>query len=403
VRVLDQKWSDRGELCLILERLHGRDFEEYLADREAQRKKLGLGELVDLLTPVALTLEAAHAAGILHRDIKPSNIFITNTNEVRLLDFGFAKFVSLRGLTRVGHVAGSPSYIAPEAWGGQPDTLDARVDVYGLAAVVFRALAARPPFQAAKVYDLYRMVVEAERPSLRQFRPDLPQDIDDWVQQSLAIDPNHRFSQIRALWNALSGIVAQASVPPESEVTRPDHSPPAPPSSLDESDSSEPVVLSSADAVSLSESLDKSKPDAASASASASEQLPDTVAASQLEPRLPEAAALLASDDVAPESVPIPLVDSKVLAKGSEGQPRSGTALKVDVAPDSAIPDTELSPPRSFPVPKSEPAPKSASAPKSESELAPKSGESGVAPATLSNPAGNPPASAKSEPPPRSK
>jgi serine/threonine-protein kinase len=399
VRVLDQKWSDSGELCLILERLHGRDFEDYLADREARRKKLGLGELVDLLTPVALTLEAAHAAGILHRDIKPSNIFITNTNEVRLLDFGFAKFVSLRGLTRVGHVAGSPSYIAPEAWGGQPDTLDARVDVYGLAAVVFRALAARPPFQAAKVYDLYRMVTEAQRPSLRQFRPDLPQDIDDWVEQSLAIDPNHRFSQIRALWNALSGIVAQASVPPESEVTRPDHSPPAPPSSLDESDSSEPVVLSSADAVSLSESLDKSKPDAASESES--EQLPDTVAASQLEPKLPEGDTRLASDEVAPESVPIPLVDSKVLAKGSEGQPRSGTALKVDAAPESAIPDTELSPPRSFPIPKSEPAPRSASAPKS--EPAPKSGESGAAPTSHSNPAGNPPASAKSEPPPRSK
>ncbi|MDQ2643940.1 MAG: protein kinase [Myxococcota bacterium] len=397
VRVLDQKWSDRGELCLILERLHGRDFEDYLAEVESRNKQLPLAQVVDLLTPVARTLESAHAAGILHRDIKPSNIFITKTGEVRLLDFGFAKFVSLRGLTRVGHVAGSPSYIAPEAWGGQPDTLDARVDVYGLAAVVFRALAARPPFQAAKVYDLYRMVTEAKRPSLRQFRPDLPPDIDDWVEQSLAIDPNHRFSQIRALWNALSGIVARASVAPESQTTRPDNPPRTPSRSLDESDSSVPVVLSSADAVSLSESLEKSKPDAAPES----EPLPDTVASSELVPPEPlDAAKAEASEEPAPESVPILLLDSKVVSKGSEGEPRSGTTLKADLPPDSAIPDTELSPPMSFPIPTSEPAPKSAPAPKSESS--PKSGPGGP-PEPPANSARNPPVSAKSEPPPRSK
>lgn len=384
VRVLDQKWSDRGELCLILERLHGRDFEDYLAEREEKRQKLGLGEVVDLLTPVALTLEAAHAAGILHRDIKPSNIFITNSKEVRLLDFGFAKFVTLRGLTRVGHVAGSPSYIAPEAWGGQPDRLDARVDVYGLAAVVFRALAARPPFQAAKVYDLYRMVTEAKRPSLRQFRPELPPDIDDWVEQSLAIDPNHRFSQVRALWNALSGIVARASAPPDSVPTRPDHSPPEPPPSLRDSEPSGPVLLSSADAVSLSESLDKSGP----APAPESDPLPDTVVNSELEP--------------APESVPIPLVDSKVLAKGS--QPRSGPALKAELPPDSEIPDTELSPPMSFPVPTaeptSEPGPPAESGPTS--ETAPTSELPKSAPRSTENLSEKPPPSTKSEPPPRS-
>jgi serine/threonine-protein kinase len=214
VRVLDQKWSERGELCLILERLHGRDFEDYLIERETSGRRTGLSELVDLLTPVARTLETAHAAGILHRDIKPSNIFITKDGGVRLLDFGFAKFVSLRGLTRAGHVAGSPSYIAPEAWGGKPDVLDARVDVYGLAAVVFRALAGHPPFQSAKVYDLFKMVTEAPRPSLRQFRPDLPEDIDAWVELSLAIDPDQRFSQIHALWTAISSISARSRPPP---------------------------------------------------------------------------------------------------------------------------------------------------------------------------------------------
>lgn len=203
VRVLDQKWSDRGELCLILERLHGVDFEDHLAKRETAGQRFALLELVTLLEPIALTLDAAHQAGILHRDVKPANIFVVASGGVRLLDFGFAKFITLRGLTRLGYVAGSPSYIAPESWSGSTDGLDHRIDVYGLATVLFRALSGRAPFQAKAVLELHKLVTEAPRPSLHALRPDLPVDIDDWVQQALAIHPDERFMSVRALWSAL--------------------------------------------------------------------------------------------------------------------------------------------------------------------------------------------------------
>jgi eukaryotic-like serine/threonine-protein kinase len=211
VRVLDQKWSERGELCLVLERLHGVDFEDYLAGREGMGQRFSLPELVALLEPIAKTLEAAHGAGILHRDVKPANIFVVEGGGVRLLDFGFAKFITLRGLTRLGYVAGSPSYIAPESWSGSPDGLDHRIDVYGLATVAFRALAGRPPFQANTVLDLHRLVTHAARPSLHALRPDLPADIDAWVEQALAIDPDERFMSVRALWSSLGGIAEQST------------------------------------------------------------------------------------------------------------------------------------------------------------------------------------------------
>lgn len=219
VRVLDQKWSDHGELCLILERLHGVDFEEYLTRREAAGSRVEVKELVDLLEPITATLEAAHAAGILHRDVKPANIFVVDDGSVRLLDFGFAKFITLRGLTRLGFVAGSPSYIAPETWSGTSDALDHRVDVYALGAVAFRALAGRPPFKAEKVVDLYQLVMHAPRPSLHALRPDLPPEIDDWVERALAIDPNERFLSARALWSAL-GAVALRSINPSASTDK---------------------------------------------------------------------------------------------------------------------------------------------------------------------------------------
>jgi len=209
VRVLDQKWSERGELCLVLERLHGVDLEDYLAAREGEGRRFDLLELVNLLDPIAATLEAAHSAGILHRDVKPANIFVVDSGSVRLLDFGFAKFITLRGLTRLGYIAGSPSYIAPESWSGPPDGLDHRIDVYGLATVAFRSLAGRPPFQASSVLELHRLVTNAPRPSLHAIRPDLPREIDAWVQQALAIDPDQRFRSVRALWSALGAIAGR--------------------------------------------------------------------------------------------------------------------------------------------------------------------------------------------------
>ena len=123
------------------------------------------------MDPVVHTLEVAHNAGILHRDIKPGNIFVLNDGTVRLLDFGFAKFVRMRGLTMAGFVAGSPSYIAPEAWKGDPGLLDQRIDVYGLAVVMFRALTGKPPFVAGELVELLKMATTGKRPSLHKLAP----------------------------------------------------------------------------------------------------------------------------------------------------------------------------------------------------------------------------------------
>jgi serine/threonine-protein kinase len=213
VRVFDQQWTDDGALCLVMELLHGRDFEMYLRSLESAGQRLDLPLLFRLLGPIVDTLEIAHDQGILHRDLKPPNIFVQEplgTGGVKLLDFGFAKFVRLKSVTAAGFVAGSPSYIAPESWRGDPDAVDRRIDVYGLAAVIFRALAGRPPFVSDDLRELLRLATSGPRPSLHAIRPDLPQEIDDWVHQALAIDPADRFFRVRALWNAFHEAVGYA-------------------------------------------------------------------------------------------------------------------------------------------------------------------------------------------------
>lgn len=203
VRVFHQVWGDDGTLYLIMELLRGSNLETCLDAANQHGKLLELTDLAPIMEPVVNTLEVAHAAGILHRDLKPGNIFVQTDGSVRLLDFGFAKFLRMRTVTLAGHVAGSPSYIAPECWKETTESLDQRIDVYGLSAVVFRALAGRPPFVGDGVIQIMRQCCSAPRPSLHALRPDLPAAVDDWVQAALAIERDERFSTVRASWRAL--------------------------------------------------------------------------------------------------------------------------------------------------------------------------------------------------------
>jgi serine/threonine-protein kinase len=144
--------------------------------------------------------------------LKPSNVFIVDAARgggVRLLDFGLAKLLDESALTADGMVAGTPSYIAPEAWKGVSRILDHRIDVYALGVLVFRALSGRSPAPQGNVLDVCGWAMTGERPSLHALRPSLPRSIDVWVDKALAIDPDGRFQSVRALWTALEGLIAE--------------------------------------------------------------------------------------------------------------------------------------------------------------------------------------------------
>jgi serine/threonine protein kinase len=206
-----------GSLYLVMEVLAGRDFEDYLAEAERVGGRLKKPKLLEILRPIVDTLEAAHKQGIVHRDLKPSNVFIVDVTRgggVRLLDFGLAKLLDESALTADGMVAGTPSYIAPEAWKGKSSILDHRIDVYSLGVLVFRALSGRTPAPKGNVLDVCSWAMTGERPSLHALRPSLPRTIDVWVEKALAIDRNDRFQSVRALWTALEGLIAEKAKSP---------------------------------------------------------------------------------------------------------------------------------------------------------------------------------------------
>ncbi len=202
---------------LIMEFLRGRDLQTYLERAEDRGGVMKPAGLLKLMRPVVHTLDVAHGQGIVHRDLKPSNVFILDRDAgkgiVRLVDFGLVKLVGAAGLTAQGQVAGTPSYIAPECWKGNPMELDHRIDVYSLGILVFRALAGRVPHKSRGMVDMLEWALRGERPSLHALRPDLPPEIDDWVQKSLAIDPDARYQDVRSMWSGLERLFAQPGAP----------------------------------------------------------------------------------------------------------------------------------------------------------------------------------------------
>src|SRR5690606_357028 len=139
-------------------------------------------------------------------DLKPDNLFLLDVaregTRVKLLDFGFAKFLNKSALTADGTVAGSPRYIAPEAWFGERN-LTAAFDVYSMGAVIYHCLTGQAPFPISGLAQLLTQVTTAPRPRITAFRPDLPPLMDAWVERSLAIERTARFSSVREQFDEL--------------------------------------------------------------------------------------------------------------------------------------------------------------------------------------------------------
>lgn len=206
VRILHQVRTPEGALGLVMELLEGRDVDAHLTELERRGERASFEWLERTFGPIVETLATAHDRGLVHRDLKAENIFLVDPARgggVRLLDFGFVKLMRAPTITDAEMVAGSPSYISPEAFLQGAACADARADVYSLSVILFRALVGRLPFDGESVIRIMMAVTSAPRPRIHALRPELSPEIDAWVEQALAIDRNDRFSSVGGTWRAL--------------------------------------------------------------------------------------------------------------------------------------------------------------------------------------------------------
>ncbi len=162
-QLFDGGVSEEGQPYLVMEYVEGLPIDEY-----CHRKQLGIRERLSLVLQVADALSYAHKNLIVHRDIKPSNILVNQQGQVKLLDFGIAKFLtdtSENQFTQTGERIMTPGFSAPEQLQGKKTTV--ATDVYQLGLILYLLLSEQQAFsnQANNFYQLAQVVCE-NQPSL---------------------------------------------------------------------------------------------------------------------------------------------------------------------------------------------------------------------------------------------
>jgi serine/threonine protein kinase len=144
-----------------------------------------------ILAQVGGALGYAHRHGVIHRDIKPGNILIDDEGWAVVTDFGIAKVSASEGLTLTGMALGTPTYMSPEQ--ATADDVSGASDQYSLGVVAYEMLTGRPPFTASSAVALMYSHNHDKPPSIRDFRPDCPQELCDAVMRMLHKDPLQRY------------------------------------------------------------------------------------------------------------------------------------------------------------------------------------------------------------------
>jgi eukaryotic-like serine/threonine-protein kinase len=159
---------------------------------------------------VAAGLAAAHQVGITHRDVKPGNVLVCDDGQVKLTDFGIARNVSEKTITRTGIMLGSPCYIAPEVAAGDPVTPSA--DLWGLGATLFAAVEGEPPYgDGGGVLEIINEVVQGEVP-----RPSATGPLADIIAALMVKEPAERIA-LAEVRNRLHPLLPPPSTPLLSE------------------------------------------------------------------------------------------------------------------------------------------------------------------------------------------
>lgn len=198
--------DDEPYLYMVMERLTGRTLaQEVRLTRPQWRTAVRWGY------QVASALHAAHTLRIVHRDIKPENVMFAADGDVKVLDFGIAKFVGdtarAGGLTRAGVPMGTLLYMSPEQARGDTG-VDHRTDLYSLGCLLYFMLTGRPPMVADNVVALVNMHAGAVIPPPRALVPEIPPGLSDLVAQLLQRRPEDRPESAGAVLERLRELAA---------------------------------------------------------------------------------------------------------------------------------------------------------------------------------------------------
>lgn len=208
-----------NEPCyLILEYVPGQTLAERIAE-----SPLPLKDALEICLQISEALAAAYAKGIIHRDLKPANVKITQTGEIKVLDFGIAKALSpadkIQGtaVTQEGHLIGTPAYMSPEQMRGK--LVDHRTDNWAFGCVLYEMLTGRLAFEGETISDTIAFVLQRE-PDWTKLPADLPANLSVLLRRCLEKNTRDRLQHIGDAAVEIRETLNPPSMAPPHNITR---------------------------------------------------------------------------------------------------------------------------------------------------------------------------------------
>src|SRR3989442_5084427 len=196
-----------GRVGLWMELVHGATLEQVLSKQGPFSAREATLVGIDLCRALA----ALHKAGLIHRDVKAQNVLREDGGRIVLMDLGTGREIGPAGREPVSDFAGTPLYLAPEIFEGEPAS--ERTDLFSLGVLLYHLVTGSFPVRAATIDELKAAHARRERTRLRDARPDLPTAFVHVVDRAIASDPSERYASAGALEADLVKTLDEASAP----------------------------------------------------------------------------------------------------------------------------------------------------------------------------------------------
>lgn len=172
--------ENEGIHYIVMEYIDGEPLTKVILE-----KNLAFREKLNIIILTARALHFAHQRGVVHRDIKPENIMLLNDFQVKIMDFGIAKFDSKDALlqTQPGLILGTPSYMSPEQLSGEQ--LDRQTDLFSLGVLSYELLTGTRPFLAENLTALLKKILYENPIPPRKINSSVPKEIEKMVLKTI--------------------------------------------------------------------------------------------------------------------------------------------------------------------------------------------------------------------------
>lgn len=186
VKVYDVSFGEKLKY-IVMEYMDGITLKEYIQ----KQKVITWNDAVFFTTQILKALQHAHDKGIVHRDIKPQNIILLPTGNIKVADFGIARFSRNETRTLTENAIGSVHYISPEQAKGE--LTDERADIYSLGVVLYEMLAGKLPFEADSAVSVALMQLQKDPERLTAINPDIPLGLEQICFHAMQKNPQDRY------------------------------------------------------------------------------------------------------------------------------------------------------------------------------------------------------------------